>query len=325
MDQKKSKHPIIGGIFHYLIVAIVLGAVLVAYFFDSYINAFFATPIFGNTTIDGLWAYIPRIIHAIQISGIMYLGVFVTELLMKSNIGLTDKAKTIFKVIVSIIKWVVIVGCTIWMLYALGVNAWALLISAGVITLIVGLSAQSLISDVIAGLFIVIEGEYSIDDIVVIDGYRGKVKSVGVRTTSIVDIGGNVKIINNSEIKTVVNLTNHKSLAKVTIYIASSENLKEVEQLFIESAPMIKEKLKEYQTGDIIYKGVNSMDNNGMALFFVCECFEEDVYDVERSLYREFKYIMDEHNISNNEPTVIYDRTEEFNKKKELTEEETTK
>ena len=317
MDQKKSKHPIISGVFHYLIVAIVLGAVLVAYFFDGIIGAFFATPIFNNATLDGLWAYVPRIMHAIQIVGIMYLGVFITDLLMKSNIGLTYKAKTIFKVIVSIVKWVVIVGCTIWMLYALGVNAWALLISAGVITLIVGLSAQSLISDVIAGLFIVIEGEYSIDDIVVIDGYRGKVKSVGVRTTSIEDIGGNVKIINNSEIKTVVNLTNHKSLAKVTIYIASSEDLKEVEQVFIESSPMIKEKIKEYQTGDIIYKGVNSMDNNGMALFFVCECFEEDVYDVERTLYREFKYIMDEHNFSNNEPTVIYDRTEEFNKKKE--------
>ena len=166
----------------------------------------------------------------------------------------------------------------------------------------------------IDGTFI-IEGEYQIDDIVVIDGYRGKVKSVGVRTTSIVDIGGNVKIINNSEIKTVVNLTKHKSLAKVTIYIASSEDLKEVEKVFAENSPAIREKLKEFNPGEIIYKGVNSMDNNGMALMYVCECFEEDIYEVERALYREFKYVMDEHHFSNNEPLVIFDRTDEFSQK----------
>ena len=67
---------------------------------------------------------------------------------------------------------------------------------------------------------------------------------------------------------------------------------------------------------DVIkYEGVNSMDNNGMALFYACEWFEEDIYTVERTLYREFKYVMDKYIISNNEPYVIFDRTKEFSKK----------
>ncbi len=187
-----------------------------------------------------------------------------------------------------------------------------MLISAGVITLVVGLSAQNLISDVLAGLFIVIEGEYLIDDIVVIDGWRGKVKSVDIRTTSIEDIGGNVKIINNSEIKTVVNLTNHKSQARVTVYIASSEDLRTVEKVFGEHLAEFKEQLKEYQIGDIIYKGVTSIDGNGMAMLYMAECFEEDIYVVERTLNRLFKYVMDDNNFSGNEPLVVLTNSKNF-------------
>ena len=315
MDQKKSKHPLVGIIIHYIFVALVLGAVIAMLVLDQQITDFFNQPMFVIEALNKVWAFIPRIIHAIEIVGFMYVMIFIFDLLMKANIGLTYKSKTMIKVGISLLKWIVIIGGLIWILFALGVDATALLISAGVITLIIGLAAQSLISDIIAGIFIVIEGKYLIDDIVIIDGYRGKVKAIDLRTTSIEDIGGNVKVINNSEIKTIVNLTNHKSLAKVTIYVASSENLKYVEDLFDSKLPDIEEKLKEFNIGKITYQGMNSMDNNGMALFYTVKCYEEDLYKIERTLYREFKYIMDNNNISNNEPTVIYDRTSEFKKK----------
>ena len=314
MDQKKSKHPIVGAIIHYVIVVIVLAGVIVAYAFDKQIAEFFAKPLFIYDGLNQVWSFLPKIIHVIEIIGLIYVIVFLFDLLSKANIGLTYRSKTLLKVIFSLCKWIAIVGGIIWALYALGVDAAALLISAGVITLVIGLAAQSLISDVITGMLIVIEGKYLVDDIVVIDGYRGKVKAISLRTTSIEDIGGNVKVINNSEIKTIVNLTNHKSLAKVTIYVASSENLKNVEGIFEAALPEMKEKLSQYGVGDIIYKGMTTLDNNGMGLLYVTECYEEDIYNVERTLYREFKYIMDDKDISNNEPLVIHDRTAEFSK-----------
>ncbi len=316
MDKKKSKHPIIGIIIHYIIVAAVIAGVIFAFMKDKEIVDYFNIPRFQSEMLNDAWKFIPKIIHVLEIIGLMYVLIFIFGLLARLNIGLTYRSKTMIKVILSFLKWIILVGGVIWILYALGVDAAALLISAGVISLVIGLAAQSLISDVISGMFIIIEGKYLIDDIVVIDGYRGKVKSIALRTTSIEDIGGNVKVINNSEIKTIVNLTNHKSTARVTIYVASSENLKYVENIFNESLPQIEEKLKEYNIGNIIYRGVNSMDNNGMALFFTVECYEEDIYVVERTLYREFKYIMDDKNISNNEPLVLFDRTAEFTKAK---------
>ena len=319
MDQKKQNHKVVRNLFHYLIIVIAVAAVITTYYFKNPIANFFTS--FGDTTVypnlnqtvREVLCFIPNIIYSIQVGALMFALIFLVNILIKADIGLTFKGKTLVKVILSIVKWIIIISGVMWILAIYGINTSALLISAGVITLVVGLSAQSLISDVLAGLFIVIEGEYLIGDIVVIDGYRGKVKSIGVRTTSIEDIGGNVKIINNSEIKTVINLTNNKSLAKVTMYIASSEDLKSVEGIFALAIPNIMTKLEHFGVTDLTYKGVANIDSNGMALIFTAHCFEEDIYDVERKLYREFKYVMDDNNISGNEPLVIHDRSEEFN------------
>ena len=317
MDQKKVKHKGLRLVGHYLLIAIVIGGLVTAYIFKSQIEYYFSTmnPNIVPTdssiaTLNSVWQFIPKIIESIEIAALTFAFVWITNLLLRSNIGITFKGKTLFKVIVSIIKWIIILVGVFWILAVCGINVSALLISAGVITLVVGLSAQSLISDILAGLFIVIEGEYLIDDIVVIDGWRGKIKSIGVRTTSIQDIGGNIKIINNSKIASVINLTNLKSLAKVTIYVASNENLKQVEELFISYFPLINEKLSAFsKIGTMVYKGVTGIDSNGMAMLFAVECLEEDLFDIERLLYREFKYIMDEHNISGTEPLVLFDRT----------------
>lgn len=327
-NGKKTVGKIIGTVIHYIFVFILLGTVIGfaigkmpldrVYFaqfhevLDEGGNVVAAHCWTGVDWFDNILYFLPNIGNAVIAAGLMFALVALVNLLSQIRFGLTFKSITLYKVIMSILKWVVIVGGIVTILGFLGVDPTALLISAGVITLVVGLSAQNLISDILAGLFIVIEGEYLIDDIVVIDGFRGKVKSVGIRTTSIEDIGGNVKIVNNSEIKTVVNLTNHKSLAKVTIYIASSENLKKTEEIFESKFPQILEGIKKFNVDKIIYKGVASMDANGMAMIYAVPCFEEDIYEIERTLYREFKYIMDDYNISNNEPYVIYDRTKEL-------------
>ena len=87
-------------------------------------------------------------------------------------------------------------------------------LGAGVLALIIGLGSQSLVADILAGIFIVFEGEFQVGDIVIIDGWRGEVKEIGIRTTKLVDVGGNIKIVNNSEIKTIINQTQELSLAK---------------------------------------------------------------------------------------------------------------
>ena len=60
-----------------------------------------------------------------------------------------------------------------------GVDTTALITGAGVLTLVVGLGMQSLIADVVAGLFIVFENEFNVGDIITVDGFRGEVIAIG--------------------------------------------------------------------------------------------------------------------------------------------------
>lgn len=84
----------------------------------------------------------------------------------------------------------------------LGVNITTIIASIGILALIVGFSAESLIADIVTGTFMLLENQYNVGDIVEVNGFRGVVTSIGIRTTCITDSGDNVKIINNSEMKT---------------------------------------------------------------------------------------------------------------------------
>lgn len=81
--------------------------------------------------------------------------------------------------------------------------------------MIIGLGAQSLIADIIAGVFIIFENEYDVGEIVSMDDFRGTVSEIGIRSTKITDAAGSIKIINSSDIKNVVSLSRGLSLAAI--------------------------------------------------------------------------------------------------------------
>ncbi|MBR0138599.1 MAG: mechanosensitive ion channel, partial [Erysipelotrichaceae bacterium] len=109
---------------------------------------------------------------------------------------LGTRGETVGHLLLSIIKYGGTIGSIFYCLYLLGIDSANLLASAGIISLVIGLGAQSLIKDIIAGIFIVFEGEFRVGDIVTINGFRGTVSDIGLRTTKIVG-EGNVKIFNN--------------------------------------------------------------------------------------------------------------------------------
>ena len=127
------------------------------------------------------------------------------------------RSETLRQLLEKLLYYIVYICGAIVALSCLGVDTAAIFVSAGVLAIIVGFGAQSLIEDVITGLFIILEGEIAVGDIITIDGFRGEVKSVGLRTISIIDLGGNIRIINNSEIGSLVNLSDVTSVAVVNV------------------------------------------------------------------------------------------------------------
>jgi small-conductance mechanosensitive channel len=194
-----------------------------------------------SVAMSGGWEDIwPRLVGSLYyfclIVGISNVCVFIL-----SHIWTTSrKSATMLKLIASFLRYAALIVTVLMIIAVWGVDAQALLLSAGIIALIIGLGAQSLISDIIAGLNIVFEDEYKVGDIVVIDDFRGTIQEIGLTTTKILDPAGNVKIINNSQISTVVNLSDHPSIAACLMYIDYDEDLVRIEKLLNDNAPAMK-------------------------------------------------------------------------------------
>ena len=208
----------------------------------------------------------------------------------------SKKGKTISRLLVSFIKWAIALTAVFFILDAWGVPATATLTGAGVLALIIGLGSQSLVADILAGIFIVFEGEFQVGDIVIIDGWRGEVKEIGMRTTKLLDVGGNIKIVNNSEIKTIINQTQELSLAKASVFISYNARIEKVEAVIADNIEKIKEKIPAIVKGPI-YMGVSQLGESGVELLFVAYCKEDDIYQVQRDINREIKIMFDDNNI----------------------------
>ena len=298
MEGRKTKYGVVKEVLHYLFIAVMVALTIVAYIYRVDIKAYFTT---GDLTsvalINKVLRFTPQLIISIQIIVLAYVVCAFLKLLTKLGFGLTDKGKTIANLINSLLKWVVIIGSILWILSTWGVNTTTLLAGAGILALVIGLGAQSLIADILAGIFIVLEGKYVVGDIVVIDGWRGKIISIGIRTTELQDVGGNIKIVNNSEIKSVINQTKLQSMASCSINVSSAEPLEKVEKIILDALPQIKADITAI-TGDIIYKGINSVTDVTTELLFGAQCYEEDLYQVQRDLHRQIKLLLDKNKIA---------------------------
>ena len=170
--------------------------------------------------------------------------------------------------------------------------------SAGILSLVIGLGAQSLIKDIIAGIFIVFEGEFRVGDIVTIGDWRGTVLEIGLRTTKIMDNSKNIKIFANSQISGVINMTREYSVAKVIVGTEYGDSIERIEAILKNELPKVKEKLSSTIIDGPFYKGVTSLSESSVDLLIIATCTEKDRMQLTRDLNREVKLIFDNNNIN---------------------------
>lgn len=223
---------------------------------------------------------------------------FVLKFLLTLITFKSKAAKTVTSLLISIIKYALIIAALFLILQRWGVDTSTLVASLGILTLVIGLGCQSLINDIISGLFLITEKSFELGDIVVVDGFRGTVKEIGVRSTKIIDASGNIKIINNSNIGTVINLSQELSVAVVdSIELPYEVPLETAEAVFADHLSEIKEKIPAIVEGPF-YKGVTGYESDaGISIKFVAKCKEEDRYQVERDLNRAIYIMMSKYGI----------------------------
>ena len=297
-----------------LLIAAILfcGITIAAFIFSgsSYgAGSVFYKNISENVAINTLYQKIPALIKTIQIATIACLLNYLIGLMLKKLLSKSKRGMTITTLVVSFLKYFIAIVAVFLILGAWGVDTRALLASAGILGLIIGLGAQSMIADILAGISIVFEGEFQVGDIVVIDGWRGTVEEIGIRTTKIKDAGGNVKIVNNSAISSIINQTKELSLAKAYISIEYGMPIPQAELIIKKNLDHIREAIPQIQEGPY-YKGVDKLGESSVDLLFFAKCKEEDLYTVQRALNRELKIMFDENGINIPFPQVTVSQLE---------------
>ena len=219
---------------------------------------------------------------AAGVSGVTVLVCFVLGLIHPKS----HRARTILTLLNSLLRYAAALLILCWGLSILGVDVSVIVASVGVVTLVVGFGVESLIADVVTGTFILFENQYNVGDIVEVGGFRGTVKSIGIRTTSIEDAGGNVKIINNSEMKNILNRSDHTSRAVCDIDIPYETDLEALE----ERIPALLEGIYRQNAGILksvpAYLGVEKLGASSVVLRFVAEVAEKDLFAAGRVLNR---------------------------------------
>ena len=197
------------------------------------------------------------------------------------------KGLTLISLFSSLLHYVAALVILCWGLSILGVNVNAIVASVGIVALIVGFGAESLVADVVTGIFLLFENQYNVGDIVEVNGFRGTVKEIGIRTTSIMDVGGNVKIINNSEMKNILNRSDNISRAVSDIAIPYETDLEALEAKLPDLMQTIYEQRADVMLAAPQYMGVQQLADSAVVLRFVVEVAEKDIYAGARILNRD--------------------------------------
>ena len=127
---------------------------------------------------------------------------------------LAARTKTIASVLDNFATWLITITAIVMVLSQLGVNVGALIAVSTVVGAAIGFGAQTLVKDLISGLFIVFEDQYGVGDRVQLDGVTGIVERVGLRVTEVRDENAVLWFIRNGEILKVGNFSQEKKRSK---------------------------------------------------------------------------------------------------------------
>ncbi|MCR5349239.1 MAG: mechanosensitive ion channel family protein [Bacilli bacterium] len=237
-----------------------------------------------------------NILWTIAIVSIAVVVGFLLNLIIGLVTWKGKRSRTVGSVVKSIVKYVIAIFAAGFVLSVWGVDVTSIVAGIGIVTLIIGLGCQSLIEDIVSGLFLVFDDFFDVGDIVIIDSFRGTITEIGLRSTKLTDWAGNIKAINNSKVSTVVNLSRLATAFMVNFVIDREEDVQRVEAIIGDNLRGIEQKLPKV-IGKIEYRGISSLREDGIELAFLAKVEEANRVQASRDIQRELYLLMVTHGI----------------------------
>ena len=210
-----------------------------------------------------------------------------------------QRARTLGSVLNNTATWIIASTVLILVLSELGFSVTALVASAGIIGAALGFGAQSVVKDVLNGLFMVFEDQLGVGDVVDLGMAEGVVERVGIRITEIRDVSGTLWFVRNGEILRVGNHTQDWSRVILDLPVPYESNIDEMQNVLLESAksfaasPEWRRKVVE----DPEVWGIQSLSAEAITLRLVVKVRAGEQWAAERALYRALKDALDQRQV----------------------------
>ena len=190
--------------------------------------------------------------------------------------------KTLSKLLFSLLRYSVFIIAILVILSIWGVDVVPAIAGLGIIGLVIGLGAQRMIQDMIAGFFIVFENHYDIGDIVEVNGFKGNVLELGLKSTTLQHWTGHIQIFSNSHMSPVMNYSRYFAQALVTFSVPYDADIKVLSSTLNTNLKMLKENTSIIS--DVIVLGVTKFLASGIELTVTCQTKPNLQYGVEREI-----------------------------------------
>lgn len=206
-----------------------------------------------------------------------------------------QRARTIGSVLRSITSAVVLLIAAVMILAEFGVALGPILASAGIVGVAVGFGAQNLVRDFLSGMFMLLEDQYGVGDVIDVGAAKGTVEAVTLRTTRLRDVNGVVWYVPNGEIKRVGNESQNWARVVLDVPVEYDADLDKVRALLTETAAAlaVEPPWDEIIIEDPTVWGVQALSGEAIVVRVVCKTAPGQQSDVARELRERVKKAFD--------------------------------
>ena len=211
----------------------------------------------------------------------------------------TQRVNTLFRILKNFVSIAILIVVIMLVLSELGIQIGPLIAAAGVVGLAVGFGAQTLVKDIITGLFIILEGQITIGDIVEVAGHSGRVEAITIRTVRLRDINGHLHVVPFSEVTTVKNITQDQDYHSFEIGVSYNEDVDHVIET-IEKVGKDLQKDKNFTSkinGEIEVFGLDKFEDSALIIKGRIPTVHKQQWAVRREFNRRIKLAFDKSGI----------------------------
>jgi small conductance mechanosensitive channel len=228
------------------------------------------------------------------------------------NLRASQRVEALASVLRSVASFVIWTIAAFMIMAQLGIDLAPLIAGAGIIGVAIGFGSQSLVKDFLSGLFILIEDQFGVGDIVDLGDATGTVEVVSLRTTRLRAIDGTVWHVPNGEIRRVGNKSQHWSRALLDIQVAYASDVTHARQVIKEVADKVWDE-QEVVLEEPELWGVEDLGAHGVTLRLVVKTEPSKQWEVSRLLRERIKAAFDEAGIEIPFPQqTVWHRTDEL-------------